>query len=141
MVEKVVEEMMSIRAPTADVGYVANAKYFAHIPHQTPFDPIYQMCHISYFLQHATVKSQICNGTKRVWQTDLFFFYSSFSLISPSVSPLSPQPSLLFHAHANAYANDHFHTEADLSLAMVFFFFGLWFDGFSSDGGGWVRMG
>ena len=31
------------RAPTADVGYVPNAKYLAHIPHQTPFDPIYQM--------------------------------------------------------------------------------------------------
>ena len=24
-----------LRAPTADVGYVPNAKYLAHIPHQT----------------------------------------------------------------------------------------------------------
>ena len=32
-----------IRAPTADMGYVPNAKYLAHIPHQTKFDPIYQM--------------------------------------------------------------------------------------------------
>ena len=24
-----------IRAPTVDVGYVPNAKYLAHIPHQT----------------------------------------------------------------------------------------------------------
>ena len=32
-----------IRAPTTDVGYVPNAKYLAHIPHQTKFDPIYQM--------------------------------------------------------------------------------------------------
>ena len=47
----------SIRAPTANMGYVPNAKYLAYIPHQTPFDPIYQMCHISYFLQHATVES------------------------------------------------------------------------------------
>ena len=34
---------LAIRAPTTDVGYVPNAKYLAHIPHQPPFDPIYQM--------------------------------------------------------------------------------------------------
>ena len=28
-----------LRAPTADMGYV----HLAHIPHQTKFDPIYQM--------------------------------------------------------------------------------------------------
>ena len=33
-----------VRAPTTDVGYVPNAKYLAHIPHQTPFEDIYQMC-------------------------------------------------------------------------------------------------
>ena len=67
---------------------------------------------------------------------DLFFFYSSFSLISPLVSdgkpqssPLKPQPSLLFHANANdhfhAGVDNHFHadTDADLSLATVFLFF------------------
>ena len=35
--------ILCLRAPTADVGYVPNAKYLAHIPHQTKFDPIYQM--------------------------------------------------------------------------------------------------
>ena len=29
-----------VRAPTLDVGYVPNAKYLAHIPHQTQFEPI-----------------------------------------------------------------------------------------------------
>ena len=88
---------------------------------------------------------------------DLFFFYSSFSLISPLVShgkpqssPLKPQPSLLFHANANdhfhADVDDYFHAEtnADLSLATIFlffFFFWLWFDGFGSDRGGRVQMG
>ena len=28
---------------STDVGYVPNAKYLAHIPHQTKFDLIYQM--------------------------------------------------------------------------------------------------
>ena len=45
------------------------------------------MCHISYFLQYATVESQICHGMKQVWPMDLFFFYSSFSLIYLSSSP------------------------------------------------------
>ena len=34
----------TLRAPTADVGYVSNVKYLAHIPHQTPFEDVYQMC-------------------------------------------------------------------------------------------------
>ena len=34
------EYIHDLRAPTADVGYVPNAKYLAHIPHQTQFKPI-----------------------------------------------------------------------------------------------------
>ena len=37
------EEEEEVRAPTVDVGYVPNAKYLAHTPHQTQFKPIYQM--------------------------------------------------------------------------------------------------
>ena len=33
-----------VRALTVDVGYMPNAKYLTHIPHQTPFEDIYQMC-------------------------------------------------------------------------------------------------
>ena len=29
------DSLKSLRAPTVDVGYVPNAKYLAHIPHQT----------------------------------------------------------------------------------------------------------
>ena len=32
------------------------------------------MYHISYFLLHVTVESQICHGTERVWHMNLFFF-------------------------------------------------------------------
>ena len=78
---------MSLRASVAAVPYVPNAKYLAHLTYQTPFDSIYQMCHISYFLQHVTVESEICHSTEQVWHMDLFFFYSSFSLISLSSSP------------------------------------------------------
>ena len=86
-----------LRAPTADVPYVPNAKYFAHLAHQTPFDPIYQMCHISYFLQHATVQVQIFHGTEPVWHMFYCFFYSSFSLIYSSVSPSTPILSSISH--------------------------------------------
>ena len=86
----------------------------------------------------------------------LFLFLSHLFVkltLKPQSSPLKPQPSLLFHA--NADADNHFH--ADLSLAMIFFFFGcglmgglgldgdVWVQivlaGFGSDRGGWVRMG
>ena len=43
IVLQTVQTSLSLRVLTADVGYVPNAKYLAHIPHQTPFDPIYQM--------------------------------------------------------------------------------------------------
>ena len=76
----------------------------------------------------------------------LLFVYFSFSLISPSVSPLSPQSSMLFHTHAD----DHFHADvdADLSLAMVFlfFFFFFWCCGLMGSvpmevgGFGWARL-
>ena len=67
-----------LRAPTTDVSYVPNAKYLAH---QTPFELIYQMCHISYFLQHTTVESQICHGTERVWHM-IYSFFIPLSLSS-----------------------------------------------------------
>ena len=109
-----------IRAPTVDVPYVPNAKYLAHLAHQTPFDPIYQMCHISYFLQHTIVESQICHSTDRcgIW---IYYFFIPVSLsslrqshpqtpilfsLSPQSSPLKPQPSLLFHADADANADN-----------------------------------
>ena len=33
-----------LRASTAGMVNVPNAKYLAHLPHQTPKTPIYQMC-------------------------------------------------------------------------------------------------
>ena len=38
-----IDDCKLIRVPIADVGFVQNAKYLAHIPYQIPFDPIYQM--------------------------------------------------------------------------------------------------
>ena len=55
--------LVHIRASIAVVPYVPKAKYLAHLAHQTPKNLIYQMFQILYFLQHATVESQICHGT------------------------------------------------------------------------------
>ena len=60
---------------------------------------------VSYLVFFATCYGRVTNLPRygRVWHMNLLFFYSSFSLISPLVSsPLKPQPSLLFHANANA---------------------------------------
>ena len=40
------------------------------------------MFQILYFLQHATIESQICHGLDRCGIWIYYFFYSSFSLIS-----------------------------------------------------------
>ena len=45
------------------------------------------MFQILYFLQHATIESQICHGMDRCGIWIYYFFYSSFSLISLSSSP------------------------------------------------------
>ena len=74
--------------------YVSNVKYLAYLAHQIPFDPIYQICHISYFLQFATVESQICHDTDGCGIRIYYYFYSSFSLISSLVSPSNPNPLL-----------------------------------------------
>ena len=84
-----------------------------------------------------------------MWENfySLFIYFSPFLRQSPLSHPILSSPLSLAHAHAHADAHAHAHAnvDADLSLAMVFlffiFFFLLWFDGFGSDGGGWVRMG
>ena len=58
--------------------------------HLTPFIK----CAISHF--SATCYSKVTNLLQygQVWHMDLLFFYSSFSLISLSVSPSNPNPLL-----------------------------------------------
>ena len=112
----------SIRAPASDVLNVPNAKYFAQMPN------ILHICHTKHKKPSLSdVPNVIISATcysiitylplyGQMWQMLLLFFYSSFSLISPSVSlshpnPLlslililssKPQPSLLFHVNADA---------------------------------------
>ena len=55
------------------------------------------MCHISYFLQHATVESQICHGTDGcgIW---IYYFFIPLSLSSFRQShPQTPILSSLSH--------------------------------------------
>ena len=81
----------ALRAPTVDVGYVPNAKYLAHIPHQTQFMPNYQMWYMLNFFQLATVKSQIYQCTDRCGILVYYFLFlsqPSFPFISPSAHRL-----------------------------------------------------
>ena len=59
-----------------------HTKYLAHIPHQTPFDPIYQMFKMPYFLQHAIVELQICHDMDEMWHIIYYFFIRLFFLLS-----------------------------------------------------------
>ena len=81
--------------------YVPNAKYLAHLAHQIPFDPIYQMCHISYFcnmLQQSHKFVTIRTGVAYGFIIFLFLFLSHLSVsltLKPQSSPLShPNPLL-----------------------------------------------
>ena len=106
--------------------------YLAHQTQKTELYQMRKMCQIFATL-NSTLTSLAQYGHRMTY--GLLFFYSSFSLIFPSVSysflffssnvntllslNLSffvLSPSLLFHADAD----DHFHI--DLSLAMVFLF-------------------
>ena len=112
--------------------YVSNIKYLTYFAYQVLFDPIYQTCHILYFLQHATVESQICHGTESVWHM-IYSFFIPLSLSSLRQSHLvnsnpllsNPNPHCSSTPHTNVNVNDYFHANANanLSLAMVFFFF------------------
>ena len=54
---------LTLRAPTVDVANVPNAKYLAHLPHQTQKTPPIRCCVCDKFLQFVSVPLQICNGT------------------------------------------------------------------------------
>ena len=52
-----------IRAPTVDVGYVPNAKYLAHIPHQTQKSTPIRHGICAKIIPLMSVPLQICNDT------------------------------------------------------------------------------
>ena len=144
-----------VRAPTADVGYVPNAKYLAHIPHQTQFKPIYQMWYIVFFF--PTLNSTVTNLPRYGRDVGKFLFIVYFFLpLSPSVSSLSPNPLLSSLSRPRPRPRPRQRRRprrqsfprqrrrrslSSNGFSVFFFFFLLWFDGFGSDGGGWVRMG
>ena len=55
--------IITIRAPTVDVGYVPNAKYLAHIPHQTQKSAPIRHGICCKIIPLMSVLLQICNDT------------------------------------------------------------------------------
>ena len=81
--------MLLLKAPTTDVGYVPNAKYLAHIPHQT-LKTHFIRCAKSKKFYMWIVPLQICNGTDEKWYNSYFFIlFSLSSLFSLFFSLLS----------------------------------------------------
>ena len=116
-----------------------------HISHTKPNLSPFSRCGILYFFSNIEqYRDKFATVRKRCGKNFIVCLFLSLPFLrqSPLSHPILSSPLSL--AHADAHADDHFHAnvDADLSLAMVFlFFFLLWFDGFGSDGGGWVRMG
>ena len=82
-----------IRASTAGVVNVPNAKYLAHLPHQTPKIPFIRCVKSHKIYNMWTVSLQICNGIDKNGKKRRIVFYSfslilflTFSLLSLSVS-------------------------------------------------------
>ena len=124
-----------------DMCQMLNIWHISHTkPNLSPFSRcgiLYFFCNIEQYRDKFTTVQKRC-GIKYI--VCLFLF---LSFLRQSPLPLTP---ILSSPLSLAHADDHFHAnvDANLSLAMVFlffFFFWLWFDGFDSDGGGWVRMG
>ena len=120
-----------------------------HISHTKPNLSPFIRCGILYFFSNIEqYRDKFATVRKRCGKNFNHCLFLSLPFLRQSrlSHPILSSPLSLAHAHADAHADDHFHAnvDADLSLAMVFlffFFFLLWFDGFGSDGGGWVRMG
>ena len=76
---------------TADVGYVPNAKYLAHIPHKTLKTHFIRCAKPKKFYNIWIVPLQICNGTDEEWYNFYCFFilFSLSSLVSLFFSLLS----------------------------------------------------
>ena len=138
------------------MGYVPNTKYLAHIPHQTQFKPIYQMWYIVFFF--PTLNSTVTNLPRYGRDVGkiliiVYFFLSPFSVSllsltqsSPLLSSLSrprrrPRPCRRPRPRSFPRQRRRRSLSSNGFSFFLFFFFLLWFDGFGSDGGGWVRMG
>ena len=121
-----------------------------HISHTKPNLSPFSRCGIWYFFCNIEqYRDKFVTVRKRCGIKFIVCLFLSLSFLRQpplSLTPILSSPLSLTHAdaHADAHVDDHFpaNVDADLSLAMVFFFFLLlWFDGFGSDGGWWVRMG
>ena len=120
-----------------------------HISHTKPNLSPFSRCGILYFFCNIEqYRDKFATVRKRCGKNFIVCLFLSlpFFCQSPLSHPILSSPLSLAHAHAHAHDHFHANVDADLSLAMVFlffffFFFLLWFDGFGSDGGGWVRMG
>ena len=67
---KLQESTELLRAPTVDVANVANAKYLAHLPHQTQKTPPIRCCICTKIIPFVFVPLQICNGMDRCGITE-----------------------------------------------------------------------
>ena len=67
------------RAPTVDVANVPNAKYLAHLPHQTQKIPPIRYVIYAKIIPFLSVPLQICNGMDRNGKPKYCFLFDFLS--------------------------------------------------------------
>ena len=96
-----------LRASTTGVANVPNAKYLAHLPHQTQKWSFMRCAKSQKLYNMATVPLQICNGTDRCCKSFIILYFL-FSLLSLhfffSLLSHSPVPSFfsLYRFHLSS---------------------------------------
>ena len=113
-----------------------NAKYLAHLPHQTQKTPNIRCAKSHHFYNMWTVPLQICNGTEwcGISFNHFLFFFSLLSLhfSSSNITPLhSFLLSLFFLLNLIVFLSDitlsfffsPFSSFTSIAVAVVFFFF------------------
>ena len=123
-----------------------------HISHTKPNLSPFIRCGILYIFSHiAQYRDKFATVRKRCCK---IFIHCLF--LSPSVSSLSPNPLLSSLSRPRPRPRPRPRRRprrrsfprrrrrrslSSNGFSVFFFFFLLWFDGFGSDGGRWVRMG
>ena len=151
---------ITVRALTVGVVNVPNAKYLAHLPHQTQKTPNIRCAKSHHFYNMWTVPLQICNGIEwcGISFNHFLFFFSLLSLhfSSSDITPLhSFLLSLFFLLNLVVFLSDitlsfffsPFSSFTPISVAVVlfyFFFAMIWYPGrqwVGWDGDWWITGG
>ena len=110
--------MLVLRASIAAMPNVPNAKYLAHLAHQTQKTPFIRCSKSYYFCHMWTVPSQICHCTDSCGISFYYFLFHFLSHLSISLT-LKPQSSPLKPHFVSRPRRLHAHQDADVRHSVL----------------------